>query len=803
MRINWWKWHKWLALVVGLQVLAWALSGLFMSVVPIEQVRGEHLRRTMPPADLSPWLGRVVVPTASGPVPSLELVVVEGQPVWLVGAGHGPERQLRRVDALTGRDLPVLDAAAVRRLALLDYAGPGRMTAVRMLQEAAPVEYRGPLPVWQVTFDDPDGTRLYLAADSGKVVARRTGTWRLYDFLWSLHIMDYREHEDFNHPLLVVFAAGLLLLTLSGAVLVWKRFGRAVVGRRRPPTTGSAIAVLLLVSWGVAPEARAGGPPMNPYLAQTFNNQGHWNDAATDATDLAVPKGHYRMTPDGAEVVPSETLGIPIYHDVVAGKEVFWFWAGFSLRKLHREQDRFVEIDRVSIDPGLPGYQALDSAARMQQADAVRGYLERGDEPGLADYLRQQPNRLLQAVDDQVRLGILYSMLARDNAFIGSNARGLVRIEQANPADPYSRLLPPQSVTLPDTLFDDARARRQTIFPTDTVFGLGMTFNGFLVVNTVGGRIITLDRRTLAPIDVYQARGEDEVFTNSFATSGEAGGGAIYVASNTTMYRLVVDATGHIHDDAAAGAWREPYDRGVRLPAGKISDGTGATPTLMGFGPRDDRLVVLTDGARKMKLVAFWRDGVLPRQAKGRRLADQIEVDLGPKVPVVQSEQSVVAENGYAFVINNVPAPGAKPYAAAGSFYRALLVGATREAPSGAAMFRWDARRNRWVSLWQRRDVGFIATVPMLSVGSRMVVMNGHYAGHLGSLYHLGLDVDTGRTVMSIETGLDPQFNGSFTGLKCDPAGNLFYPTMFGLVRFDVTRMQRLSGPPAADRSPP
>ena len=91
----------------------------------------------------------------------------------------------------------------------------------------------------------------------------------------------------------------------------------------------------------------------------------------------------------------------------------------------------------------------------------------------------------------------------------------------------------------------------------------------------------------------------------------------------------------------------------------------------------------------------------------------------------------------------------------------------------------------------------------MLSVGSRMVVMNGHYAGHLGSLYHLGLDVDTGRTVMSIETGLDPRFNGSFTGLKCDPAGNLFYPTMFGLVRFDVTRMQRLSGPPAADRSPP
>ena len=43
MRVNWWKWHKWLALMVGLQVIAWASSGLFMSVVPIEKVRGEHL----------------------------------------------------------------------------------------------------------------------------------------------------------------------------------------------------------------------------------------------------------------------------------------------------------------------------------------------------------------------------------------------------------------------------------------------------------------------------------------------------------------------------------------------------------------------------------------------------------------------------------------------------------------------------------------------------------------------------------------------------------------------------------------
>jgi hypothetical protein len=34
--------HKWIALVVGVQLLAWSVSGLFMTVVPISQVRGEH-----------------------------------------------------------------------------------------------------------------------------------------------------------------------------------------------------------------------------------------------------------------------------------------------------------------------------------------------------------------------------------------------------------------------------------------------------------------------------------------------------------------------------------------------------------------------------------------------------------------------------------------------------------------------------------------------------------------------------------------------------------------------------------------
>ena len=559
----------------------------------------------------------------------------------------------------------------------------------------------------------------------------------------------------------------------------------------------SAITVLSIAlpqsGWGE-------GPSRNPYLADVPNNQGHWNDAATDSTDIAVPRGHYRMTPEGYQIVPSDALGIPAYTAMVGDTQVHWFFAGFSMRKLIMEQGRFVEIDRLDLPVSLPGYTALDAGQRLAQARAIRTHLDAADEAGLAEYLRATPNRLASAVEDQVQRGVLYSLFTREHALVGSSARGLIRIDQADSADPYSKLNQPLRVQLPNELFNNERVARNTMFPADVVFGLSMTFNGFLVVNTLGGKIITLNRDSFEIIDVYTAPGADELYTNGFATSEELGGGAVYVASNQAMYRFAVDEQGMISDAPSAGAWRADYDIGVRLPAGKIAAGTGSTPTLMGFGDDSDKLVVITDGARNMRLVAFWRDRIPdgwqpPAGAASRRIADQIRVNFGMQSDVVQSEQSVVVQDDYAFVVNGVESEKAKPYLLRGAFNRALLIGVTRTAPAGAAMYRWDDEADQWRSQWHRSDVGVLATVPFISGASRMVIVDGYYVARKGEAYHLGFDLDSGATVMSIATGSDPLFNGTFTDVKCDLDGALMYTTMFGLVRFEVDKMVRVERP--------
>jgi len=68
---------------------------------------------------------------------------------------------------------------------------------------------------------------------TGEVTARRNDTWRVYDFLWGLHIMDYRGREDFRHELLIVAAVVAVLTATSGLVLWIVRAARAL--RSTPP----------------------------------------------------------------------------------------------------------------------------------------------------------------------------------------------------------------------------------------------------------------------------------------------------------------------------------------------------------------------------------------------------------------------------------------------------------------------------------------------------------------------------------------------------------------------------------------
>lgn len=232
MKIPWRKIHRWLGLLVGFQVIAWMLSGLYFAWIPIEEIRGEHLTR---PAEniTAADLGNVREPGSimdsikrnlgDLEIRKLELRKLRQRIVYRLEYAAGELSGSRLFDAQNGVMLPKLDAHEAASIAQYALLQPADVQTVEVVTEHIDgSEFRGRnLPLYRVVIDSENSLRLYIDAWTGEIVARRTGQWRLFDLLWALHIMDYQNRDDFNQPLLIVFAAAALALSTGGYVLWW------------------------------------------------------------------------------------------------------------------------------------------------------------------------------------------------------------------------------------------------------------------------------------------------------------------------------------------------------------------------------------------------------------------------------------------------------------------------------------------------------------------------------------------------------------------------------------------------------
>lgn len=210
--------HKWLALIVGAQMLFWVGSGLFFAAFPIERVRSEH-RVAHPTMALAPLPARAPTEMAALLPEAPTRVTYERTPAGeAVAVAEFATRRPILIDLDDWRVASPLSAEVAAQIAQAYIADAPGVREVRLVSAESP-EYRGVLPAWRVVFDDAEGLAVYVAADTARVTARRSDLWRLYDALWALHIMDWRDHENFNSGLLIVSSVTALITILAGFVL--------------------------------------------------------------------------------------------------------------------------------------------------------------------------------------------------------------------------------------------------------------------------------------------------------------------------------------------------------------------------------------------------------------------------------------------------------------------------------------------------------------------------------------------------------------------------------------------------------
>ncbi|MBT0585552.1 PepSY domain-containing protein [Alteromonas oceanisediminis] len=228
--------HRWLGLIVGLQVLMWVAGGVYMSAMPLDLVHGKHLiHQAVTQTDHAPeWSQSTNVHRSQLPL-MLDITRFDSV-AWTHSAVRTLVKTTDKAGGANSIHYFVVEQGNLKPASPLSeqniaFAARARFSGTADIDSIAylpvpPAEASGLTePVYQVVFDDWSHATFYLHPMTGEVLKVRSDIWRLFDIFWMLHIMDYDERSDFNNPLLIIFAIVTLFFTASGLALVlhWLR----------------------------------------------------------------------------------------------------------------------------------------------------------------------------------------------------------------------------------------------------------------------------------------------------------------------------------------------------------------------------------------------------------------------------------------------------------------------------------------------------------------------------------------------------------------------------------------------------
>lgn len=249
------KSHRYLGVCIGIQFLFWTIGGFYFSWTNLKEIRGDHLKSES--AEILPFDLQLVAPNVAvanlknrfpgATISSVRLVrLFDAMHYELVFSDLEGDEKRRLVDAQTGsirEPIAQDDAVRIATAAMTVSPQVGAVQLITKENVGGHHEYREkPLPAWAVTFEHPEDLTVYLSAETGSIGAFRTNQWRVFDFLWMLHTMDFQQRDNINNWVLrgfsmmglVTIASGFLLFFVSSAFFRRFFFTKSASGTGKP-----------------------------------------------------------------------------------------------------------------------------------------------------------------------------------------------------------------------------------------------------------------------------------------------------------------------------------------------------------------------------------------------------------------------------------------------------------------------------------------------------------------------------------------------------------------------------------------
>ena len=380
--------------------------------------------------------------------------------------------------------------------------------------------------------------------------------------------------------------------------------------------------------------------------------------------------------------------------------------------------------------------------------------------------------------------GGMYTLLDRDGFYYAPHRDAVLKIADVAPGGVTSRLTIAAQIDMLDHLPDDYRSKIKSIL------GTNITYDGYIVL-AMPGLIAVTDRAVHAILVSPRFPGK---------ASRTASPSTTRVASTSSPASRCGRWSGParaLSMDEADGAWAAAYDIGPHNPK-SLSNGSGATPTLIGFGDDEDKLVLIPDADDPVKLVAFWRDEI-PADftqkpgTKSRRIADQIALTI-PAIGTVEwslhgARLRDVADE---FDVSRSGACARRSGHDDWLWATLLTMADTREGPRGVEKFEWNPKARRFERRWRNNAQLQWGLHPMSSATNTV-----HVTAHEDGVFKLiGLDWDTGEQVADISLGASRMFNVAGGFMQPLPSGDLFVSGYFGPVLVRKAGSVRSHDPP-------
>lgn len=220
------QFHKWLALILGIQMLLWCISGVILAEFPRRWVGDTYEKNHQrPPIDQSAVIETpqsIFTRFGEGEVRRLHLRTFVGRTVYDIRLSKG---RTVLIDAKTGLQLSPLKEEMARQVAEQDFAGDYSVDTVELINNHT-LSYRGDLPVWRVDLNNRQNSVLYISPESGDVHHRVHDSSYVRRVFAIMHLTHYTGSKRGDFVLIVVSGVLGTILSVSGIYLIFTRFRR-------------------------------------------------------------------------------------------------------------------------------------------------------------------------------------------------------------------------------------------------------------------------------------------------------------------------------------------------------------------------------------------------------------------------------------------------------------------------------------------------------------------------------------------------------------------------------------------------